>query len=117
MVTVKPTVGRIVHYKLSQGDTAEINVRRADAHEYRRRTRMTAEQPGPGDPGRTGHVEHTGNGVSEGDVYPAVVVRTFGSPAGTSNLQVLLDGNDHFWATSRTEGDGPGCWHWPERED
>ncbi|GAA4560510.1 hypothetical protein [Planotetraspora kaengkrachanensis] len=34
---------------------------------------------------------------------------------GVCNLQVLLDGNDAYWATSRTEGDEPGRWSWPPR--
>jgi hypothetical protein len=48
-----------------------------------------------------------------GHKYPAVVVSTFGGEA--VNLQVLLDGPDSFWATSRHEGDEPGTWAWPPR--
>jgi hypothetical protein len=48
-----------------------------------------------------------------GQAYPAMVVRVFGGP--NVNLQVWLDGNDTYWATSRGEGDGDGCWSWPPR--
>jgi hypothetical protein len=33
------------------------------------------------------------------------------------NLQVVLDGNDHYWATSRIQGDEPGQWRWPPIPD
>lgn len=81
----QPTVGRIVHYTLNDGDVRAIDV-------AGRRHR---------------------NSVTAGDVYPAVVVRTFGG--STCNLQVLLDGEGSYWATSRAEGDQPGNWAWPPR--
>ncbi|MFC3988708.1 hypothetical protein [Actinoplanes siamensis] len=83
-----PTVGRIVHYTLTQHDADAIQARRAEA--------VT-----------------TANMTGEGQTLPAVVVRTFGGDA--ANLQVLLDGPDTYWATSRTEGEGPGHWAWPPR--
>jgi hypothetical protein len=106
----EPTVGRIVHYKLGAYDAKAINSRRDDAVAFRRKVAGPIE---PGEQGRTGHIEHTGNQVTEGDVYPAVIVRTFGGT--TVNLHVLLDGNDTFWATSRMEGDEAGRWSWPPR--
>lgn len=81
------TIGRIVHYTLAAGDADQIKIARQDSG-------------------------GSGNQVAEGDVYPAMVVRTFGGPA-TANLQVHLDGTDTFWATSRMEGNGPGSWAWP----
>jgi hypothetical protein len=95
------SVGRIVHYTLNQADADAINRRRAD---------FTAAESAAG---RTGFVGHVGNSASEGDVCAAVVVRTWGYPS--VNLQVLLDGTDTYWATSRSEGDGPGHWSWPPR--
>ena len=99
-----PTLGRIVLYALTEGDALAVNRRRED---FRRR----AEAGGA----NTGHVGHSGNRVREGDEFPAMVVAVWGSD-GSVNLQVHLDGNDTLWATSRTEGGGPGCWHWPVRE-
>lgn len=84
----QPTIGRTVLYQLSAGDAQTI------AH-------------------RRGQEGVTGNVAVAGQIYPAVVVRTFGGDQ--CNLQVLLDGPDTFWATSRKEGDEPGAWTWPER--
>lgn len=87
----QPSIGRIVHYTLTQVDADEINQRRVG----------TAQ---------------TGNQAQEGDVYPAMIVRIFGAtPESAVNLQVFLDGNDSYWATSRTLGEGPFYWAWPER--
>ncbi len=94
-----PTIGRTVLYILTAADADAINQRRA--------------HPRGGASEDAGHRNFVGNRASEGDICPAVVVRTFGGPA--ANLQVLLDGNDTYWATSRSEGDGPGFWAWPAR--
>lgn len=83
-----PTIGRIVHYTLSAGDVAVIEESR------------TLRPVG-------------GNGVAEGDIFPAVVVRVNGG--ASVNLKVLLDGYDEYWATSRTESTVPGTWAWPPR--
>jgi hypothetical protein len=89
---LKPAIGRIVHYTLSKQDADEINRRRTDSFVL------------------------AGNQAREGDVHPAVIVRIFGeTPDSAVNLQVFLDGTDTFWATSRTLGEGPVHWVWPER--
>lgn len=103
MAQPAPTVGRIVHYKVSEYDADQINGRRQDFRE----SRSAAE--------RTGFVGHVGNGVNAGDVFPAMIVRVWDAPQTTVNAQVFLDGNDSFWATSRAEGTEPGTWAWPER--
>lgn len=107
----QPAPGRIVLYTLSSADAAAINKRRADAETYRR----THPDPDPGQPGATGHQAHLGNHVAAGKQYPAVVVRVFHPTTTTANLQVLLDGTDTYWATSRQEGEGGGFWSWPAR--
>jgi hypothetical protein len=110
---VKPSVGRTVHYTLNERDAQEVNRRRDDFAAFH------GSHPHPHEiaqPGATGHIAHVGNPVSEGDVCAAVVVRVSGLDPMTVNLQVQLDGNDHYWATSRAEGSGPGTRHWPERE-
>lgn len=85
---MQPTIGRVVHYTLTDADAYLIQQRRTT----------------------DGTVANT---TVEGQTYPATVVRTFGGEA--VNLQVHLDGPDTYWATSRTEGDGPGHWIWPPR--
>jgi hypothetical protein len=97
--------GSIVLYTLTQYDADAINRRRKDFNDYRK-------AGGPD----TGHVAHVGNHAYAGDVYPAVVVRVWGNLSNDSvNLSVLLDGNDIFWATSRTQGDDQGQWTAPAR--
>jgi hypothetical protein len=100
---VTPSIGRIVHYTLSQADADQINQRRKDFHQS-----CKADQ-------RTGFVGHVGNWAAEGDTYPALIVRVWKEAQVTVNAQVFLDGNDVFWATSRAEGNTPGTWAWPER--
>jgi hypothetical protein len=110
---LNPSIGRIVQYTLSQQDADAINKRRADFQAFR------SNFSGPSDPGQAGadgHVAHVGNHTQEGDVYPAMIVRIFGeTPESAVNLQVFLDGNDAYWATSRTLGEGSSHWAWPER--
>jgi hypothetical protein len=120
----KPSVGRIVHYTIGEGDAEQIKRRYADA------TRNMSQHRQRGD----GSQIHAGNSVQAGDVLPAVIVRVWSVENGCSNLQVFLDGNDTYWATSRVQDDpetiadryspspdhaGPGhqggTWHWPER--
>ena len=98
----KPSIGRIVHYRLSEQDADHINRRRTHAAEQ-------AQLGGHNYP------VHTGNSARAGDVYPATVVRVFDPSVSTANLQVHLDGTDAHWATSRTEGDTDGQWFWPPR--
>ena len=87
---MKPSIGRIVHYTLSENDATAIANRRKDFG------------------------VNIGNAVREGDVFPAVIVRVF-EAAGSANLKVLLDGTDDFWAGSVSEGEGPRTWAWPPR--
>lgn len=102
-----PSIGRIVHYVLNESDAASINKRRADA-----RSSDVAQT-------NSGAVVHSGNSAAAGDEYPAVIVRLFGASSEDApvNLQVLLDGNDTYWATSRKQAapGESGSWHEPER--
>ena len=109
---MKPSVGRIVHYTLTRQDADAINVRRADYRAFEAGHKHPHE---PGTPAATGHIAHIGNTAREGDVCAATVVRVFGPSVTTVNMQVHLDGNDTYWATSRQEGDRPGYWAWPPR--
>lgn len=59
---------------------------------------------------------HSGNTVDEGDVYPLVITRVCGNePSSAVNGQVLLDGNDTYWATSVSVGEGTRHFQWPTR--
>ena len=86
-VTRPATVGSIVHYRITEGDRRTIISRRQQNN-------------------------IPGNVPGIGELYPAVIVRVWGP--NSANLQVLLDGPDTHWATSRTEGDAEGQWSWPE---
>lgn len=89
-----PTTGRIVHYTLTANDVDAI-----------KRNRIAAE-----------NARIFGNELSEGDILPMLIVHPWGETEGSAvNGQVFLDGNDTYWATSRTEGEGPGHWSVPPR--
>ncbi|AZM47762.1 hypothetical protein DMB38_20005 [Streptomyces sp. WAC 06738] len=97
-----PTIGRTVHYRLSADDAECINRRRGDG------------ATSGASHGHTGFIVHAGNHAAEGQILPAVIVRIWGKPEDGVNLQVSLDGNDTYWATSRKEGPDVGQWTWPE---
>src|SRR6185503_1767087 len=90
-----PTIGCIVHYRLSQGDAEQINRRRTNSAEIVDRAKsFPPEWP-------AGAQAHIGNEVHEGDVFPMMIVRVWGEfPESVVNGQVFLDGNDVFWTTS-----------------
>jgi len=77
-----PSISRIVHYKLTAADCAQVTDRLAFAQ-----THLTTPT--------------FANAVQPGDVYPAMIVRTWGDTAASSvQLQVFIDGNFTIWATS-----------------
>ncbi|MBP2208177.1 hypothetical protein JOJ86_005903 [Rhodococcus percolatus] len=101
---MKPSIGRIVHYTLSEQDAEAINKRRSDFQKH-------LKSEGYGD---TGYIAHYGNDARAGDVYPALIVRVW--DGDLVNLSVQLDGTDTYWATSRHEGVGlHNHWVWPPR--
>lgn len=75
---MKPTIGRIVMYNMTQDDKNKIN----------------------------------GNKM---DVLPAVIVAVWGNSC--VNLKVISDGINDLWLTSKQEGNAPGCWNWPVKEE
>lgn len=90
---MQPTVGRIVHYVLSEGDEQLLHGRHA------------AEL------GRTLNAPH------RGQTYAAMIVNVFPG-AACANLQVFLDGGATYWATSRSQASDEqleGRWSWPPR--
>lgn len=101
------TIGRIVHYTLTESDAEAINGRRTDA--AGRRAQIRDERPG--------FQVHIGNQVEAGQTFPAIVVRTWTDDL--VNLQVFLDGNDTMWRTSVTQKPTPGepgTWAFPVRQ-
>ena len=99
-----PTPGRTVEYTLNFHDAEAINRRRKDTTRNIAKIREDA----------LGYVAHVGNDVREGDTYPMVIVRVWGGDSPTEqtavNGQVLLDGTDTYWATSRNQGGAAGQW-------
>lgn len=88
-------VGQCVLYRVSEEDTSTINYRRVRAARFPQLR-------------RNGEQAHLGNAATVGDIYPMVIIRVWVN--GSVNGQVLLDGNDVLWVTSRAEGDKPGTW-------
>ena len=122
-----PSIGRIVHYRLSAQDVGEITRRRTTGKSIAERLkwgvvgRHNDAIPAHSEDGSVrawpaGAQAHIGNEVHEGDVFPMLIVRIWGSAATSAvNGQVFLDGNDVYWATSRIVGDQPGTFSWPVR--
>jgi len=103
---MKPTIGRIVLYKLSAYDAECINRRFQHARDCMDSHRANAN----------GVVVGVGNNVSEGDVFPAIIVKVWGTDETSAvNLQAFLDGNITYWASSRCAGEGTGTWSWPTK--
>jgi len=104
--TTVPTMGRVVLYTLDKQDADATNKRRADAQAHLQEHRENSN----------GAQVHVGNLLMEGDVYPMVIVRAWGTtPSSAVNGQVFLDGNDLLWATSVAVGTGPRTFAWPTR--
>lgn len=88
-----PSIGRIVHYRLSAEEADKINYDR-----------------------KIWSQTHKGNEVHEGDSFPMIITRVWGTdPTSAVNGQVFLDGNDVLWATSVCVGEGPRTFSWPVR--
>ncbi|SDI20040.1 hypothetical protein SAMN05421505_1387 [Sinosporangium album] len=89
-----PTIGRIVHYKLSGHDVSMIDLESMQSFGGQGVIRSPAKL---------------------GDVLPAIITRTYEGSGTAVNLQVFLDGNHSYWATSRSQGTDHGQWSWPPR--
>lgn len=112
---MEPTIGRVLHYKLSEKDAEQINRRRTTSAEIGKLIAIDSFPPS----WPKGAQAHIGNYANRGDVLPLHVVRVWPDECGPGktgvNGQVLLDGNDVLWVTSVCEGDGEGQWMWPPR--
>ena len=98
---MKPSIGRIVHYRLTEQDAVVTN---------RRRARHLTGWP-------MGTQAHVGNGVVLGELVPLIVTQVWPNEHRLDldgvNGQCILDGNDSLWVTSVKEGVEPGTWRWP----
>lgn len=115
-----PTVGRIVHYRLSAQDAEQVMRRRTNGKSIADRLKSSVssatEEDGVIYAWPAGAQAHIGNDVKEGDSFPMLIVRCWGDTASSCvNGQVFLDGNDVLWATSVSVGEGPHTWSWPVR--
>ena len=110
MEGLKP--GRIVYFVFDEQSAAEVNRRRTTSASIAERN---GKPPYPLWP--AGAQAHIGNEVSAGDICPAMVLKVWGQESGCSNLKVMLDGSDDFWATSvNFDADKKlRSWHWPQR--
>ena len=120
LITMRPTIGRIVHYRLTREDAESIS--------HRRRSYL--------------HQHFRGNDVREADIVAMTVTRdgitlapddafdraalagelgpgaayAAAAPRFEINAQAWLDGNDTFWVTSaKGPGTKLGEWSWPPR--
>lgn len=117
-----PTIGRLVHYRLSADDALAINRRRTSGQSIAARTK-NAIPPTEGRNHATtiygwpaGAQAHIGNDAREGDIFPMLITKVWGdTPDSAVNGQAFLDGNDVLWVTSVTAGDGPRTFSWPAR--
>lgn len=80
----RPTIGRIVHYLLSESDCEKIMRRRADG-------------------------AYIGIPVDPGEKVAMIVTRV-GLPNEGINGRCVLDGTDEYWVTEVFEGEEPGTW-------
>jgi len=98
------TVGRIVHYVLTDQDVEQINRRRVPT-------------VGHGENWPQGAQAHVGSPALTGDHIPMLVVRVWPESDSLINGQCFLDGNDVLWVTSRVfnEDKVMGTWHWIEK--
>jgi hypothetical protein len=109
---MRPTMGRIVFFKVTDDHAKKINRRRTSG-------RSIADRIAKNDPEEMssswpiGAQAHIGTEVSGGCEYPMMITRVWQDE--TVSGQVFLDGNDVLWVQQAAEGIENGRWHWPER--
>jgi hypothetical protein len=90
-----PRIGKTVIYRLTASDVAQIALKRSQ-----RVAVDSALATAPGTPVSI----RSGNVPAEGDVYPMIITRAWGETYSSCvNGQVLLDGDDTLWVTSRSQ--------------
>lgn len=92
---------------LDADDAKQINRRRTTGDSIKlRMERFPATWP-------EGAQAHIGRPVNAGDIFPAIIVNTWGST--NISLQVFLRGSDTYWLDFAMHGYEHGTWHWPPR--
>lgn len=106
-----PSIGRIVHYKLTEDQATQINRRRTSSSSIGKRMAAGAWPEGA--------QAHIGNVQAGNQTLPLLIVAVWPDEYGHGipgvNGQVFLDGCDTLWVTSAKEGTLPGEWQWPPR--
>lgn len=135
---MKPTIGRVVHFRLTAEQAKQINRLRVGSAEAGIAVPPAPFAPFGSLPERLwpdGAVRHVGNSVGEGSVVPLIITTIWPDEykgegylahhgPGTKyesdfgiNGQAILDGNDSLWVCSAPQHSTlPGCWFWPPRE-
>ena len=102
---MRPTIGRIVHYRLTAENADEINRRRTSVISIAARIE---ENTWP-----SGAQAHIDNQAFPGDIVASIIVSVWGDEC--VNLQCLLDGSDTYWVTPANFSIDTtvGTWDWP----
>lgn len=100
-----PTIGRIVHYTLTEQEATLINRRRASTESIAQRIKAGLWP--------LGAQAHIGEEAQAGDVLPMMVTSVFSQEVITG--QVFLNGNDTLFKFNAEQGDEPGQWSWPPK--
>jgi hypothetical protein len=101
-----PSIGRIVHYRLSETDAEQVQRRRTTGREIASRIALS-EWP-------LGAQAHIGADVAAGDLFPMLIVRVSAETHDAMvNGQVFLDGCDVLWVQAVPCGEEPGTYRWP----
>lgn len=118
----RPTVGRIVNYRLSKNDLLTLASERPGSMELYQLDPVSGKEVYAGNCDRRDLVAERlfcrwsfGNPLRYGEEYPMLIVRV--KENGSANGQLFLDGSGTAWICESNEGTGPGTWSWPVRSE
>ena len=96
-------IGQIVQFVLTEDMCKAIYRRRDDAYNNLPIIRKEA---------KAGYIAYVGYPPQSGEIVPMIITRVWDE--NLVNGQIILDGNDHYWATSVARGPSYGEWEFPE---